>query len=324
MKVLFVSSGNTKDGKPIINIQNQAKSLLEHGVSVVEFCIHGKGISGYLNNIIPLYKVVRREKPDVVHAHYSLSAYLATISLIMYRSMSLFGACGERIPLVVSLMGSDLQLSSSIRPLLRFFCKYFWSAVIVKSKYMNDLLDFQNANVIPNGVDLERVKPQLPASITQSILFCADPSRFSKNYELAKSAYSLLPEEVKAKHPFELVYGVSHTELVKALNEAGVMLLTSRYEGASIVVKEAMACNCPIVSTDVGDIRWVFGTTKGCFITAQNPIDIRDKLVNAIAFAEEQGRTEGRERLRELGLDSANVAIRIVKVYERTLQKKIF
>ena len=49
---------------------------------------------------------------------------------------------------------------------------------------------------------------------------------------------------------------------------ADLLLLTSYHEGSPNVIKEAMACNCPIVSTDVGDVRWIIGDTKGCYLTS--------------------------------------------------------
>lgn len=78
-----------------------------------------------------------------------------------------------------------------------------------------------------------------------------------------------------------------------------------------------MACNCPIVSTDVGDINWVFGETEGCYITKKNAHEISKKLEQAINFAETIGKTKGRNRILKLKLDSDSVAFDIIQIYKK-------
>jgi glycosyltransferase involved in cell wall biosynthesis len=107
------------------------------------------------------------------------------------------------------------------------------------------------------------------------------------------------------------------------LNAADILLLTSFSEGSPQIVKEAMSCNCPIVSTYVGDVRWVIGDTKGCYITTFDPADVVEKIKLALKFSEKIGRTKGRERIIELGLDSDTIAKKIIDVYYSVLEKKL-
>ena len=93
-------------------------------------------------------------------------------------------------------------------------------------------------------------------------------------------------------------------------------------EGSPNVVKEAMACNCPLVSTNVGDVEWVIGNTEGCYISSFEPAVMAEKIKLALQFAEKQGRTKGLTRIMELGLDSETVAKRIINVYENLLSGK--
>ena len=78
------------------------------------------------------------------------------------------------------------------------------------------------------------------------------------------------------------------------------MILTSFSEGSPQIIKESMACNCPIVSTDVGDVRDVIGETEGCYICSYDPKDVADKIKLALTYSEEKGRTNGRKRIIEL------------------------
>jgi glycosyltransferase involved in cell wall biosynthesis len=102
------------------------------------------------------------------------------------------------------------------------------------------------------------------------------------------------------------------------LNEADVLAFSSFMEGSPNVIKEAMACNCPIVSTDVGDVRWVLGDTKGCYIASFDPADFAKKMELAIHFSQVVGRTKGRQRIVALGLDMNTVAKRIMAVYKKS------
>jgi teichuronic acid biosynthesis glycosyltransferase TuaC len=114
-------------------------------------------------------------------------------------------------------------------------------------------------------------------------------------------------------------YPVAHHDVPLYLNEANVLVLPSFMEGSPNVIKEAMACNCPIVSTDVGDVKWVIGKTKGCYIASFEPKDFAEKINMAIHLPGNNGRTNGRQRIIDLGLDMNTVAQRITEVYRKSL-----
>jgi glycosyltransferase involved in cell wall biosynthesis len=50
---------------------------------------------------------------------------------------------------------------------------------------------------------------------------------------------------------------------------ADAMLLCSDSEGSPTSVKEALACNCPVVSVDVGDVTDIMAGVDGVEICAQ-------------------------------------------------------
>jgi teichuronic acid biosynthesis glycosyltransferase TuaC len=116
------------------------------------------------------------------------------------------------------------------------------------------------------------------------------------------------------------LFSISQALLVDYYNASDVMVLPSYHEGSPNVIKEAMACNCPIVATDVGDVKWVLGDTEGCYIAGFEPDDFAEKLRLALGFAETKGKTSGRYRILELGLDSDTIAKKIVVVYESVLK----
>ena len=80
MKVIFVASGNKAVGTVSAFVRSQYDSLEKEGVEMVLFPVVGHGAKGYLKNLSALRRLVRRERADIVHAHYSTCGYLATLA----------------------------------------------------------------------------------------------------------------------------------------------------------------------------------------------------------------------------------------------------
>lgn len=297
MKILFVCSGN-HGLSPIVSAQ--ADSLVKAGHEVQIHRIVGKGIWGYLSNVPKLHSVIRRTRFDAIHAHYSFCGIACALA--------------TRRPIVCSLMGSDVIQSGVYRKVIRFFVKYIWGATIVKSQDMKDKLGLSKLQVIANGIDLEHFRPmdrtacraQLGWDEGQYALFLADPERPEKNYALAEAAVIMVPG-LRIK----VVSKVKHSEVPVFLNASNVVILSSLWEGSPNVVKEAMACDVKVVSTDVGDVRYLFGDTPGYYLCGMDPASMAEALISALSFTE----VRGRERIIELGLKSDDVVRKLVNSY---------
>lgn len=306
LKVLFVSSGNL-NGIGVI-VKSQGLSLSKEGVVVDHFGIKGKGITGYLSNIIKLRNHLRKHNPDIVHAHYSLSAFVASIA-------------GAK-PLVVSLMGSDVKAPGFYKSLIRLFRIIFrWKLLIVKSEDMLKSIKMKDISIIPNGVNIEIFHPIDNSDLKENlgfsdskfnILFLANPSRVSKNFNLAKNAVNKLPQD---SFIMQVVHNVKHSQTPNIINAADIVLLTSLWEGSPNIIKEAMSCNIPIVSTKVGDIAWLFGDEPGYYIADFDPNDVAEKILIASEFSKKYKQTKGRDRIIKLKLDSASVANQLISNY---------
>ena len=136
MTILFVRSCNR--GIDAIST-NQGQSLTNKGQDILYFDIIGKGMKGYLKNIILLRKFIKVHKPDIIHAHYSLSGIISLLTL-------------SGISVGVSLMGSDLNNASFVtKNLLRILSSFFWDFTIVKSIAMKRKLKVSKCMVIQIG-----------------------------------------------------------------------------------------------------------------------------------------------------------------------------
>jgi teichuronic acid biosynthesis glycosyltransferase TuaC len=305
MKVLFVSGKKTHGAGQVV--LNQGESLKAAGVTIDYFLIK-PGLMGYLSAIPIIRRTFKKGRYDLVHAHYGLSAVAASLA--------------GRFPLVVSLMGSDVYMYRALRMVIRYLSRCRWNLTIVKTQEMKKLLGLKDVTVIPNGVDMDRFRPMdedearkhtgYPENM-KKVLFISAPGRREKNYELAEKAMGLLNEP---DTELKVLIDIANQDIPYYLNSADVLLLTSKWEGSPNVIKEAMACNCPVVSTDTGDARWILGDTAGCFLSSFDPADVAGKIGLALRFG---ARTNGRGRIFELGLDSVSVAQKVKSLYERIL-----
>ena len=198
-------------------------------------------------------------------------------------------------------------------------------AVIVKSQEMASKLKRQDVHIIPHEIDLEVFRPAEKEKARAALgldprkkylLFAANPKIPVKRFPLAKA---VADELQKQDSSIELlaIYKEPQDRLALFMSACDALIFTSYQEGSPNVVKQAMACNLPIVSTDVGDVRDVIGATKGCYVCKPDAREFADCLVDVLRRRE---RTHGRENVRHLS--GPAVAQRVIEVYEQVLSKR--
>ena len=314
MKVIFVASGNKAVGKVSSFVQSQYDSLQSAGLDMILFPVVGHGAIAHLRAAIELRRMIRKEQPDVVHAHYSVCGHVAAMARVLLQ---------RKPKLVVSILGSFPTHSRKWR-LVRFCIRHIWDKTIVKSQRTARQLG-ESVSIIPNGVNLDMFCPQdhLDARACvgfetdkRYVIWCSHPDRLEKNYALAQAAVEIVKKE---QDNIELlpIYDKTPQEVVQYMNAADCLLLTSVQEGSPNVIKEAMACNCPIVSTDVGDVRERLTGLDGCYILPEKDMQSPDALANLIGEAICYGkRTEGYNRIINDELTIQQIAKRIMACYE--------
>ena len=308
MKVIFVASGNKRVGEVSSFVQSQYDSLKAEGLEMVLFPVVGHGAMAHLKAARQLRKIVRREKPDVIHAHYSVYGYVAALATMCM--------C-HKPEIVVSILGSFPRRNKKWR-LVRYCVQHVWDKTIVKSERTKRQLGL-DVPVIPNGVNLE-IFQTLEASAARKavgfedgkkyIIWCSNPERPEKDWALAQAAVAQVNDvELVA------VYNKTPQEVCTYMNASDCLLLTSVSEGSPNVIKEAMACNCPIVTTNVGDVKERLENLDGCYVVdSREPKELAEALRKSLAFGK---RTEGRKRIIADQLEISQIAKRIKDIYER-------
>ena len=306
MKVLIVANKNS--GSFSSFVIEQGSSIAYEGAEVEYFGVIGKGWTGYLSCRKKLIKKIEECKPDLIHAHYGLCGLLANLQ--------------RKVPVVTTFHGSDIQSSTMIRCLSRL-AMYLSKYNIFVLKSMPDRVGYKKKNysVVPCGVNLSVFKPMDMVEARKRLnwntkdIYVLFAGRFDnpvKNPLWAKKCIALAGNckliELK---------GYKRIEVNLLMNACNLLLVTSISEASPQVVKEAMACNHPIVSTDVGDVRSVFGETKGCYITSRNEVDCVEQIRKAIRFSMKYSQTDGRGRVIDLGLDIHEIAQKIINNFRK-------
>lgn len=308
MKILIVASYNKNRFVPFIT--EQAEALQAAGCEIEWFGVQGKGIKGYLRELPRLRKMIREIKPDVIHAHYGLSCLLANLAT-------------RKVPVVSTYHGSDIN-----EPKVLPFSKVAiwlsaWNIFVSKRNMeLAGAIEGKKCALIPCGISLSEDQLQSRTEARKALGWKADEKKVLftstfdnavKDPELAKTAVGL-PEDVEL---IELK-GYSRGEVNRLMCAANCLLMTSRTEGSPQVIKEAMACGCPIVSVDVGDVAERTEGVKGCYVVpSREPKDIASALEKAIVF---DGKTNGREKILEHGLTNQQVAEKIISIYKQIIK----
>ena len=314
MRILIVASYNK--GRFVPFITEQANALQQLGCEIEWFGVQGKGISGYLKAIPKLRVKIRECKPDIIHAHYGLSCLLANLAT-------------RRIPVVSTYHGSDINVKS----VLRFSKVAMWLSawnIFVSQRNVNIAKPRKHWSLIPCGINLPQtwsvLKNQLVEQLTlnqwvegvlekgkRHVLFAGAFDNAVKDPALAKASIALLDNVQLIE-----LKGYSRNQVNALMYNCDAFLMTSKTEGSPQVIKEAMACGCPIVSADVGDVAERTSGVDGCYVvSSRDPKEIAAALQNALAF---NGRTSGRERIITDGLTNELVAKRIIEIYENVIR----
>lgn len=308
MRILVVASYNK--GSFASFIFEQAEALKQAGCEVDFFGLQGKGIKGYLGNRFALKRKIKEFHPDVVHAHYGLSGLLACLQ--------------RKVPVVVTYHGSDINDPQVFKYSKKAMRLAAWN-VFVSRKTLEIARPKKNYTLLPCGIDMSETQQTEKgdarrlmglANDKHYVLFAGAFDNEVKNAPLARNTVGLLGDA--AIELLELK-GYSREEVTQLMCAADAILMTSFTEGSPQVIKEAMACGCPIVSVDVGDVKERTAGVDGCFVAeTRESLELASLLQKALAF---EGKTKGREKLVADGLDNRSVAERLMEIYKTACRK---
>lgn len=317
MRILFVHSGNAVggDSTKYTFVSEQGEALQRLGCEVDYFAIMGHGIIGYLQNIRILRKKIKERKPDVLHAHYGLCGLVANLAT-------------RKVPVITTYHGSDNNLQY-LRHLSKINMRLSaWNIFVSKRTVrVAGCTDKSKCSVLPCGILLndEQLQSKEQARTTlgwgireRKVLFAGAFNNAVKDSELAFAAMNEL--EGLGIYDAELVElkGYSRHQVNTLMCAADCLLMTSKTEGSPQVIKEAMACGCPIVCVNVGDVAERMEGVAGCYVAkTREPKEIAALVERALQF---KGKTEGRQKIINDGLSQEQVAKQLITLYNKVIR----
>ena len=322
MKVLLVTNMYPTPSRPNygIFVSEQAAAVTAAYPDVEYDVAYIPGVDSklaYLKSIFQIKKRIDKGAYDLVHVHYGLSG------------LFLLNPFLKKIPVVVTLHGGDIQIEQGKNVQVAITKKVLKRSDVAIT--LNDNMDAIAGAIcpriekIPCSVDIDTFSPPatrqaLSRERCLSIIFPSSPERTVKNYPLFQATLGKLKERHGICAKELILWGMPRTEVAQHMRMADILLMTSISEGSPQVVKEAMACNLPVVSTDVGDVNILLeGVSDSICCRENSPEALADSIAEVID-GKVSGIKSGRECILELGLDNNSIASRVYNVYNSILQ----
>lgn len=321
MKILLITSEWPDENHPesVPFLVNEVNKLRNSGVDIEVFSFSGqKNPINYLKAWISLRRKYDLNRFDLIHAEWGQSGLLAF---------------PKYLPLVVTFRGSDLEgivnskgnytfTGRLLRIASRFVARFADRVVVVSESLANYIPNIPHT-VLPVCLDTNVFKPMNKAEARNKlnlpldrklILFAANPERMEKRFSLAKKAVELL----ECNNELIVTRNIPHDRMSLYFNACDVLLITSTHEGSPTIVYEALACNLPIVSLDVGDVRYRIGHINGCYVCEDDsPTEIAHWLTKVLSSDE---RIDGFSKMTEF--DTEHFCNKMKNIYRSCLDQK--
>jgi glycosyltransferase involved in cell wall biosynthesis len=295
-------------------IARQVEFLRRAGISVDVFSFRGaRNPLNYLRAWVRVRRRLGNGEYDLIHAQWGQSAAIVLPT---------------RLPLVVTFRGGEIDgivgddgrytLSGQILRLVSAYISHRADQLVVVSAHIREHLSRRCTHVIPSGLDFSRWPLTAMADARRAlglpegkrlVLFVGNPSEARKRHGLAMDVMAKLPQDVAAE--LVVAWRVPHERIPLYMNACDALLFVSMYEGSPNVVKEALACNLPVVSVSVGDVAERLDGVSGCVVCKTND---PDELAGALTSVLRQGlRTEGRAKVQ--ALDEEVLTKKVIDIY---------
>lgn len=314
MKVLIVTNMFPDKKNPYNGIfvaeQIDAIRTYHPGISFDVCYIDGrKGKLEYLKSIFYVNQKIRKGDYDLIHIHFGLSG------------IYLLWPFRKQIPTLVTFHGSDIQPKAENGSLTLQISRYAAKSAhccITLNQEMDALVKNYNPNtrIVPCSIDTHLFRPAETKKDTdcKKIIFPCNHGMKVKNYPLFCRVLSLLREKYGIACEEIELKGFSRPQVAKLFSEADLLLMTSNSEGSPQAVKEAMACNLPVVSTPVGDVGELLQDVRHCYVSQQH--DAEELAALCIrSFSLSGMGMSGREKIQEMKLDDRSIAYKIYEIY---------
>lgn len=313
MKILYVTNMYPDKNDPTygIFVKEQIEAIYNcETIDYEVYAINGKkGLWEYVKSIWKIRTLIKKGNFDLIHIHYGLSG----LFLLMGKM---------KITTIITLHGGDIQaeqgktIQVALTKLILKSCNF----AITLNKRMDDIVRkyIAKTEIIPCSVNTNLFvshREERMRSNQYNVLFPSARTREVKDFPLFQRVCNVLREKYGLHVEEYYLENLSRQEVADLFCRMDVLLMTSISEGSPQVVKEAMACNLPIVSTNVGDVSILLNGVKDCYVADSRDEDELAYLVYKSLVKNQETGISPREKINELRLDDDSIARRILNVY---------
>lgn len=313
MNILYITNmyPNADDPTYGIFVKEQVDAISNgEAVSYKVYAIDGKkGLWEYVKSIGEIRSLIKKEKFDLIHIHYGLSGLFLLLGRV-------------KIPTIMTLHGGDIQaeqgknIQVALTKMILRKCDFAITLNermdTIARKYIN------RTEIIPCSVNTKLFEPKDIAkakSKAVKVLFPSARTRYVKDFPLYQRTCNVLREKYGLNIDEYYLENLSRQQVAELFCQMDLLLMTSISEGSPQVVKEAMACNLPVVTTNVGDVSVLLEGVANCYVANSRDENELSALAYKSLFKKMNTGVSPRERIINLGLDDESIAKRIIRVY---------
>lgn len=309
MRVLVLTNMYPSEQSPYrgIFVRESVDALRKIGVDVEVLAIDNSNKLNYIFAIFRLWSAIKRESFDLIHAHYVHSGWIARMQ--------------TKLPVVVTSHGSDTMghegwFLRRLYPLV--------DAVTITSRQNQERVGLPDTYLLPCGVNVDLFKPMEQSEARRCLGWDSNRKKMlyvgrespSKRLDIIRGAYAVVASRYEDAD-LVIASAVPHQVVPLYMNAADVFVFASESEGAPVVIKEALACNLPIVSVDVGDVREVISGVDNCYVCERDENSMAECVLQVFRSGT---RSNGREVA--LRYSTVKMAERTVEIYHSVLSAR--
>jgi len=321
LRVLHVIPGDGR-GAAFVFARRQIESLVDAGVNVRAFFLSRSSPLVLPREWRRLHSEIRQFRPTLLHAQFGgVTAFISAV--------------GTTVPLIITFQGSDLNYNPDLGPIHRFISHFLSQVaclrarrIITVSHQLRTRLWWHRGRtaVIPTGVNLSLFRPIAQEEARNVlgwqqhipiVVFNAGGRPRLKGTQFLQAAVRIAGDIVGPVHLMMLNGDVPGDLVPYWINAADCVALASVNEGSPNIIKEALACNIPVVATDVGDVAERLENVKPSRVVRREVAEFGEALASILR---ERRATNGREKVSLLSEHRIAQAIRAI--YEEALQRE--
>lgn len=234
----------------------------------------GSLVKRYILSSFKLLSKVLSNRPDVIHVHFGLTFLPLLLTLPFLKIAD--------VKLVTTFHGSDILGANKLTRFVSKLAIMNSDAVIAVSEQIFNRISHRNKFYLPCGVAEQFIEfaEQSGSEETRNklVVFPSSPSRPEKDFDKFQSIISQVESSIGKPVEYEVLENKSREQIAKLFTDARCLLMTSKHEGSPQVVKEAIYCDLPVISTDVGDVKKLIQQNSYCTVS-----DSEKSLSQAVA-----------------------------------------